>query len=118
MHEPVPGKEENYNQCATVLLINPHKATALITDRTVMNITNFVVAEGFCTLNIVNLFPPMSPKPKALVTESKRYMEFNKVYIQEACKDRKIIIIACGAKGKYHIPECSISGNGRTQELN
>ncbi|WP_411809949.1 DUF1643 domain-containing protein [Bacillus mojavensis] len=66
MHEPVPGKEENYNQCATVLLLNPHKANALITDRTVMNVTNFVVDEGFCALYIVNLFPPMSLKTKSI----------------------------------------------------
>ncbi|WP_338444375.1 DUF1643 domain-containing protein [Bacillus sp. FSL K6-1012] len=94
-------KTTTLNKSATVILLNPHKANELITDKTVMNVTNFVILEDYNSLKIVNLFPFMSKKPEALVTNSKEFIELNKQYIKKACENSEIIILACGAKGKY-----------------
>lgn len=57
---------DNNKQSATVIMLNPSKANELKSDKTVMNLTNFLIDNNFGSVNIVNLFSYMTTDPSKL----------------------------------------------------
>lgn len=82
-------------------MLNPNIAGALITDRTVMNATNYAVEEGYGSITFLNLFPFKSLRPKKLVKHSEKYIKENRFYIKKLCIEADLIIIGWGARGAY-----------------
>ncbi|MBT2616123.1 MULTISPECIES: DUF1643 domain-containing protein [unclassified Bacillus (in: firmicutes)] len=79
---------------ATVVMLNPSKADMLITDRTVMNVTNFLVENHYGSITIVNLFAYRATKPNFLNQRDKVHESFNNNYLKEAFFDSDVIIVA------------------------
>jgi hypothetical protein len=82
------------NPKATVVMLNPSKADMLITDRTVMNVTNYLVESEYGSITIVNLFAFRATDPKHLNQRDNFHESFNNDYLKEAFYDSDIIIVA------------------------
>lgn len=100
-YEPLEAKKYNLDKNITFILLNPNIAGALITDRTVMNATNYAVEEGYGSITFLNLFPYKSLRPKKLVKNSEIYIKKNRFYIKKLCIEADLIIIGWGARGEY-----------------
>ncbi|MGI6647504.1 MAG: DUF1643 domain-containing protein [Bacillota bacterium] len=79
---------------AAIIMLNPSKADSLKLDLTVMNVTNYLVDNGFSGMSIVNLFSYMSTNPNNLKYRNQDYEGINIEYIEQAFEDASIIIIA------------------------
>jgi hypothetical protein len=79
---------------ASVLMLNPSKADMLITDRTVMNVTNYIVENGYGSLTVVNLFAFRSTEPKLLNQKDEIQEDLNNHYLNMAFFDSDTIIVA------------------------
>lgn len=79
---------------ATIVMLNPSKADMLITDRTIMNVTNFLVKNGYGSLSVVNLFAFRATDPKELKNRDDRFESLNNAYLTEAFEDAEVIIVA------------------------
>ncbi|WNS82219.1 DUF1643 domain-containing protein [Domibacillus sp. DTU_2020_1001157_1_SI_ALB_TIR_016] len=89
---------------ATVVMLNPSKADMLKTDRTVMNVTNFLVDNGYGAITIVNLFAYRVTDPKFLNQRDELHESINDDYLREAFYDADLIIVAWTRdKDKYVI---------------
>ncbi|AUS10703.1 DUF1643 domain-containing protein [Bacillus subtilis] len=94
-------KRKKQDENIVFLLLNPNKADTLTIDKTVMNATNYTVEEEYGSMTILNLFPYMSLKPTKLVENSKKYIDCNRLFIEEACSEADLIIIGWGHRGEY-----------------
>jgi len=81
-------------QKATVIMLNPSKADMLKTDRTVMNVNNFMVDSDYGSMTIVNLFAYMTTDPKLLTQRDNDYESLNNDYLVEAFKSSDVIVVA------------------------
>lgn len=79
---------------ATVVMLNPSKADMLITDRTVMNVTNYLVENNYGSLTVVNLFAFRATDPKFLNQRDEVQETLNNDYLKEAFLDSDVIIVA------------------------
>ncbi|WP_217582107.1 DUF1643 domain-containing protein, partial [Lysinibacillus sp. GbtcB16] len=48
---------------ATIIMLNPSKAELFITDKTVMNVQNFLIKNNYGSMTIVNIFSYMTTNP-------------------------------------------------------
>lgn len=79
---------------ATVVMLNPSKADVLITDRTVMNVTNYLVENDYGSITIVNLFAYRATDPKFLNQRDEVQESLNNDYLKESFFDSDTIIVA------------------------
>lgn len=79
---------------ATVVMLNPSKADMLITDRTVMNVSNYLVQNGYGSLTVVNLFSYRTTDPKYLNQRDEIREALNDEYLSQAFADSDVIIVA------------------------
>lgn len=87
-------KWDEFKPGATIVMLNPSKADMLITDRTIMNVTNFLVRNGYGSLSVVNLFAFRATDPKELKNRDDRFESLNDEYLTEAFNDAEVIIVA------------------------
>lgn len=84
---------------ATVIMLNPSKATHLKFDTTIMNIHNFIVDyenKSYGSYTIVNLFAYRSTDPKLLVNRDQDYEMENDKFLIDSFENSDIIIVAWG----------------------
>ncbi|GGL60328.1 DUF1643 domain-containing protein [Sporolactobacillus putidus] len=84
---------------ATVIMLNPSKATHLKFDTTIMNVHNFIIDyenESYGSYSIVNLFAYRSTDPKLLVNRRQNFEMENDKFLKDAFDNSDIIIIAWG----------------------
>lgn len=81
---------------ATFIGINPSDATELIMDRTVMNVTNFLIKKGYGSVNLLNLFAYRSKDPKKLKDRSQDYERTNEKYLEELVSESDLVIVGWG----------------------
>lgn len=94
--------EEN-KQRATVIMLNPSKANELKYDKTVMNISNYLIDNDYGSMDIVNLFSYMTTYPNELGRREQKHEKYNDNYIIMAAERSNIIIIAWGSDSKKYI---------------
>lgn len=85
--------DANKPKC-TVVMLNPSKADMLITDRTVMNVTNYLIENNFGSLTVVNLFAYRTTDPKFLNKREEVQESINNQYLMESFYDSDTIIVA------------------------
>ncbi len=87
---------------ATFIGINPSDATELLMDKTVMNLMNYLIGNGYGQVEIVNLFAYRSKKQDGLKNRLEKQEEVNINYVREAIVDSELIIVGWGrdADGK------------------
>jgi len=81
---------------ATFIGINPSDATELIMDKTVMNLTNYLINNNYGSVNIVNLFAYRDKVQKNLKLRSSEHEQENIEFIKEALNDSELTIIGWG----------------------
>jgi|SRR5690625_3506326 len=81
---------------ATFIGINPSDATELIMDKTVMNLMNHLISNGYGKVEIVNLFAYRSKDQKKLVNSMETQEAMNVEYILRALEDSELIIVGWG----------------------
>ncbi|MEK4878758.1 MULTISPECIES: DUF1643 domain-containing protein [Paenibacillus] len=88
-----------------LLMLNPSKATELLTDRTVMNVTNFLINAGYGGIEVINLFSYMTPDTKNLRNRDLNYERYNDSYILDvvSCVENPIVIIGWGSDSSKYI---------------
>lgn len=79
---------------ATIIMLNPSKADTLITDRTVMNVTNYLIENNYGSVKVVNLFAFRATDPKFLKQRDEKQEALNSDYLKEAFFDSDVIIVA------------------------
>ena len=79
---------------STIVMLNPSKADTLITDRTVMNVTNYLIENNYGSVTVVNLFAFMATDPKFLKQRDEKQEALNNDYLKEAFFDSDVIIVA------------------------
>ncbi|WP_060665499.1 DUF1643 domain-containing protein [Bacillus sp. CHD6a] len=79
---------------ATVVMLNPSKADMLITDRTVMNVTNFLIEHNYGSSTVVNLFAYRTTDPKLLNQREEAQELINDQYLVESFSNSYTIIVA------------------------
>lgn len=79
---------------ATVIMLNPSKANMLKTDKTIMNVTNYLIENDYGSMTIVNLFAYMATDPKFLSQRDEAYESINNGFLIEAFENSDVIIIA------------------------
>ena len=78
---------------ATVIMLNPSKANELKMDRTVMNVSNFLIDNDFGGIDIVNLFAYMATDPSELSQREEKFEKENNEHILEAVTEADVVII-------------------------
>jgi len=87
---------------AGIIMLNPSKADVIKVDATVMNITNYLIDNGYGGIDIVNLYAYRTTDPRFLTNRDQQFESINNDYIHEVTKDRDIMIIAWGSdNNKY-----------------
>lgn len=88
-----------------LLMLNPSKATELFTDKTLMNVTNFLINADYGGIEVINLFAYMTPYTKFLMDRKMKYERFNDKYILEvvSCVKNSLIIIGWGSDSRKYI---------------
>ncbi|MFB6469607.1 DUF1643 domain-containing protein [Cytobacillus sp. Hz8] len=86
--------EENTDNFATIIMLNPSKADSIKMDLTIMNVMNYFVDNGLGGMKVLNLFSFMSTNPDNLKDRNEDYEALNLEYIKDVFKDSEIIIIA------------------------
>ncbi|WP_052158737.1 DUF1643 domain-containing protein [Halobacillus sp. BBL2006] len=87
---------------AAVVMLNPSKADMLITDRTIMNVTNYLMENSYGSIAVVNLFSYRATNPKFLSQRDVKQEALNDEYLMQAFADSDVIIVAwVRAKDKY-----------------
>lgn len=79
---------------ATVIMLNPSKADMLKTDRTVMNVNNFLVDNDYGEMTVVNLFAYMTTDPKFLTEREEIHESLNNNFLIDAFEKADTIIVA------------------------
>lgn len=79
---------------ASVIMLNPSKADMLKTDKTVMNVNNYLVDNNYGSMTIVNLFAFMSTDPKFLSLRNDSYESLNDDFLEESFQSSDVIIVA------------------------
>ncbi|HDX9630586.1 TPA: DUF1643 domain-containing protein [Bacillus cereus] len=79
---------------ATIIMLNPSKAELFITDKTVMNVQNFLIKNNYGSMTIVNIFSYMTTNPSYLKEREEVFESENDKFIYKACKDAELIIVA------------------------
>lgn len=96
---------------ATIVMMNPAFADSQNSDDTIKNIEDYLCGayKNFGSYEIINLYPIRMPKSAQLdkflaqtKSETKKYQEFVKKYLEDHCKD-SIIIAAWGANKNNNI---------------
>jgi len=85
-----------------IIMLNPSKANALKTDKTIMNISNYLIDKGYGGVDVVNLFSYMSTEKKDLKNRKQEYEKYNDKYIVDLLNERCMTIIAWGANTKEY----------------
>lgn len=88
---------------ATIIMLNPSKASELKSDRTVINVTNFLIDNNYGSINIVNLFAYMPTEPKELSQRNNEFEKYNDKYIIESLEKSDIVIVGWGSDNKKYI---------------
>lgn len=88
---------------ATVVMLNPSTADALITDRTIMNVTNYLINNNYGAVSIVNLFAYRATKPEDLRNKDDEQESINNKYLVASFKDADTIIVAWVRDEKKYI---------------
>lgn len=88
---------------ATVVMLNPSTADMLINDRTIMNVTNFLINNNYGAVSIVNLFAYRATKPEDLSNKDNEQESLNSKYLIESFKDADSIIIGWVRDKKKYI---------------
>lgn len=102
-------KWNDNKKTATVIGINPSKATHLKGDNTATNAMNYLIDNDFGEMVIVNLYPYRCVNPKELKNRDKLYDKINLEYVKKACQSTDMILLACGhAKDEYITAKKSI----------
>lgn len=87
---------------ATVIGINPSRATQLKGDNTATNTMNFLIDNGYGEMTIVNLFPYRCVNSEDLNKRKPYYDNDNMNYIKAACDYADMILVIWGYdKAKY-----------------
>ncbi|MCG7337162.1 DUF1643 domain-containing protein [Sporosarcina sp. ACRSM] len=90
---------------AAFIGINPSDATELLMDKTVMNLTNYLIQNGYGQVEIVNLFAYRSKKQDGLKNRKENDELHNVEFIRKALEDSQLIIVGWGrdadGKAKY-----------------
>lgn len=81
---------------AAFIGINPSDATELIMDKTVMNLTNHLIKNGYGKVEIVNLFSYRSKDQSGLTNRENEFEKYNMEYVNKALKSSQIIIVGWG----------------------
>ncbi|WP_352400859.1 DUF1643 domain-containing protein [Anaerotignum sp.] len=76
--------------------INPSDATELIFDKTIMNITNYAINNGFGSLSMVNLFPCRSKDQLAIKDKLNEHHDKNLEIIEKVIKEAVKVVIVWG----------------------
>jgi len=84
---------------ATALMLNPSYAESIKTDKTIMNLMNYLVDHGYGSLSVVNLYAYRTTDPSGLSSREHCQELLNDKYILETCKDGDIII--AWTRGKH-----------------
>jgi hypothetical protein len=79
---------------ATVVMLNPSIADVLITDRTVMNVTNYFIENYYGSITVVNLFAYRTKDPQLLNQRDEAQELINDQYLMESFSDAHTIIVA------------------------
>ncbi|MED1125539.1 DUF1643 domain-containing protein [Bacillus atrophaeus] len=85
---------------AAVLMLNPSIAGEIKTDRTVMNVINYLIDNGFGGVRIINLFSHVSTPQSGLKSRDVFQDSINNDYIEKAIEDSCTSIIAW-TRGSY-----------------
>lgn len=87
---------------AAVIMLNPSKANVLKSDKTVMNVTNFLIDHDYGSLTIVNLFSYIATDSKKLTERNLDNEAPNDDYIRDVCSKADVIIVAW-TKDRKHV---------------
>lgn len=85
---------------ATLIMLNPSKADMLKSDKTVMNVTNYLIDNEYGSVDIVNLFSYITTDPKNLIRRDDTFEALNNEYLTSAFSEAETIIVAW-ARDKY-----------------
>lgn len=96
---------DEHKKKAIIIMVNPSKASELKSDRTVTNVTNFLVDHDYGGLIILNLFAYMSSYTTELSKRENQYELKNIDYIIGSLKECNTVIIAWGSDNKKYITE-------------
>lgn len=101
LHRYVLKRVWTENPCmATVIMLNPTPADALIWDKSLMLIMNYLVEKGYGGFYVVNLFSYIAKSEEELIQETtyeERYNKKTDKWISTAFKNSKDIYIAWGS---------------------
>ena len=89
-------------EIAGIIMINPSKANALKTDRTIMNVMNYLIDKNFGGVDVVNLFSFITTEQENLNQRNIVYENPNDYYISQMIEERSMIIVAWGSNNKEH----------------
>ena len=81
---------------ATFIGINPSDATELLMDKTVMNLTNRLISDGYGSVNVVNLFAFRDKNQDNVINRSDNYEQYNIDFIKKALNDSILVIVGWG----------------------
>ena len=85
--------------------INPSDATELLMDKTVMNLMNHLISNGYGMVEIVNLFAYRSKEQDGLINRDDKFEKVNMQYVRQALRGSELIIVGWGRdaekKAKY-----------------
>lgn len=88
---------ENEGKKATVIMLNPSRANELKNDRTVMNLSNYLIDNKYRSMSIVNLYAYMTTYPSELKYRNPEFEKYNDEYIIKAARESDVVIIAWGS---------------------
>lgn len=86
----------NEDEIGTVIMFNPSEATAIIYDKTVMNVENYLKVKGFNNIRILNLYAIKGKDSSIISSCNSEFEEINDKYIEKYIKDSKAIFLAWG----------------------
>jgi len=85
-----------------IIMLNPSMANVIKTDKTIMNICNYLIDNEYGGVDVVNLFSYMTTDKKYLKNRNHEYEKYNDEYITKVVNDRCMTIIAWGSNtGEY-----------------
>ncbi|GGL57178.1 DUF1643 domain-containing protein [Sporolactobacillus putidus] len=87
---------------AAVLMLNPSTAEEIKLDRTIMNLTNYLVDHGFGTLSVINLFAYRSTDPSKLNQAKQDQGQVNDQFILSTCSAADMVIIGWTRNGNIN----------------
>jgi len=87
---------------AGIIMLNPSKASAIKTDNTIMNMSNYLIDNEYGGIDVVNLFSYMTTQKKYLKERNNDYEKYNDEHIVKLVDERPLTIIAWGSNKEEH----------------